>query len=225
MARLAFIALLLTLVLTACKGESNRQTPTATSANPTSSPTAGAASTPVAVPATAPATNISLPLGFSASVIATGFFRPTSLALAEDGSIYVSQRHGNVQRLTDADSDGVFESSKTFAETSGEITGILAAPGNGLYVSATGTLLLVQDTDGDGVSDSSREIVSNLPHGRHQNNGLVLGADGYLYLTNGSTCDDCDEADEHSATILRVSQGGSDLTVFATGLRNPYDLT
>ena len=138
--------------------------------------------------------------------------------------LFVSERHGIVKRIVDPDRDGVFASSTTFARTSGDITGILAAPDGGLYVSNTGSLLLVRDEDGDGTVDSSEEIVSGLPSGRHQNNGLVLGPDGNLYLTVGSTCDECDEEDERSATILQMGADGSNLRVFASGLRNPYDL-
>jgi glucose/arabinose dehydrogenase len=53
---------------------------------------------------------------------------------------------------------------------------------------------------------------------------MVFGADGKLYLTNGSTCDDCVEGDERSATILQANADGSGLRVYARGLRNPYDL-
>src|SRR3972149_10374516 len=44
-------------------------------------------------------------------------------------------------------------------------------------------------------------------------------------MTNGSTCNDCREADPRSAAILRLNPDGSGLEVFARGLRNPYDLT
>ena len=223
--------LLLSLALYACGDGSGPDEPPSASPTAVNTFTPGTSASPgavtpspIQVPAIEPATNISLPDGFAAYAIATGFFRPTSIALAGDGTLYISERHGSVKRLVDADGDGVFESSVTFAETSGEITGLLPAPNGGLFISATGALLLVQDTDGDGSADSSVEIVPDLPHGLHQNNGLVFGPDGRLYLTNGSTCDDCNDADERSATILQVNPDGSDLRVFVSGLRNPYDL-
>ncbi len=222
MARAAVAGLLIGLALAACGGGSDGAPPTSTP--PIAVETATPAASPAAIPETGPAANISLPDGFAAYAIATGFFRPTSIALADDGTLYISQRHGAVQRITDADADGLYESSMTFVETSGEITGVLAAPDGGLYVSSTGALLLVHDTDGDGAADSSDEIISDLPHGLHQNNGLVLGADGKLYLTNGTTCDDCDEADDRSGAILQANPDGRDVRIFATGLRNPYDL-
>ena len=228
MARAAVATILLTFTLSACGGGSDGQTPVstppATTETKTLEPTPNVSSTPVAVPHTEPAANITLPPGFSAYVIATGFFRPTSIALAGDGTVYVSERHGRVERIADADGDGVFESTAMFLETSGEITGVLAARDGGLLVSTTGALLLARDTDGDGTADSSAEVVPGLPHGLHQNNGVVYGPDGKLYVTNGSTCDECDEADERSGAILQANPDGSSLRVFATGLRNPYDL-
>ncbi len=234
---LASLGLVLFLALSAC-GSGSVPDETSPSASPVSlnTFTPGASASPgavtpspspapVQVPAIAPAANISLPPGFAAYPIATGFFRPTSIAIAGDGTLYISERHGSVERIVDADGDGVFESSVTFARTDGEITGLLPAPDGGLYISATGALLLARDADGDGSADSSVEIVPDLPHGLHQNNGLVLGPDGKLYLTNGTTCDDCEETDERSGTILQANPDGSGLRIFAAGLRNPYDLT
>jgi glucose/arabinose dehydrogenase len=67
-------------------------------------------------------------------------------------------------------------------------------------------------------------IVTGLPFGLHQQNGVAIGPDDRVYFGGGSTCDVCVENDSRSATILRVKRDASDLEVFATGLRNPYGL-
>ncbi|MEX0787002.1 MAG: PQQ-dependent sugar dehydrogenase [Dehalococcoidia bacterium] len=226
----------LTLLLAACGGGGDADpTPTAPLADtPASVPTvvdSTATPPPVAIPNTEPAANITLPDGFAAYAIADGIFRPTSLALAPDGTLYVATRHDGVFRLVDADGDGVFEERPRFTEGFDETTGAAFSPDGVLHVSSRGRVTAFSDTDGDTVADASDEIVSGLPNGRHQNNGIAFGPDGRLYITNGSTCDDTasdcpasGERDELSATILVANADGSGLQVYATGLRNPYDL-
>jgi len=170
------------------------------------------------------ASGISLPPGFTAFTIAEGFSRPTSVAVGPGGELYVSQRHGPVHRLFDSTGDGVFERKTTLVSGLAELTGIAVAADGTVYVSSTGRVSTVRDTNGDGVGDSTRHIITGLPSGRHQNNGMAFGPDGKLYLTNGSTCDDCAEANQLSATILQANRDGSGRRVFARGLRNPYDL-
>ena len=70
----------------------------------------------------------------------------------------------------------------------------------------------------------ARAILAGLPYGRHQQDNVVVGPDGRLYLGSGSTCDVCGERDPRSAAILSVRTDGSDLRVFARGLRNPFGL-
>ena len=234
--------LVVALLLVACDGTKGGPdaTPTPTR-EPTQTPTVAPATTKTplptqtpAIPDASPSTALDLPDGFTAYAIANGFYRATSIALAADGTIYVSERHGSVYRLADDDGDGVFEQRVRFAggaatrlvhEDTDAVTGIVFAPDGSLYVAATGRVVAVSDTDGDGVGDATRDVIGDLPTGLHQNNGMVFGPDGRLYTTNGSTCDQgCDEADERSATILQSNVDGSDLRVYAHGLRNTYDL-
>ncbi len=168
---------------------------------------------------------IDLPDGFAAFAVADGLEMPTSLAVGPGGSVYVSQFAGPVFRLVDADGDGVFEDKVEYATDLVLINGIAFAPDGALYVSTAGSVTIIRDTDGDGASDEREEIITGLPVGAHWNNGLAFGPDGLLYITNGSTCNECTEVDPQSATILRANPDGSDLQVFATGLRNSYDLT
>ena len=198
-------------------------TPTTTVTN---TPAAAATETPrpPAIPSATPATELTLPPGFTAYTVATGFSSPTSIALAPDGGIYVSEEGGNVYRLVDADSDGVFDDRTTFASGFDELTGLVFAQDGTLYASSRGKVTTLRDSDGDGVADQQDDIITGLPVGRHQNDGLVFGPDGKLYVSLGSTCDDCNESDPLSATILQANHDGSGLRVYAKGLRNPYDL-
>jgi glucose/arabinose dehydrogenase len=229
MPRILVFALVVTIVLTvACGGDNETPEPTppaVVTQLPTAASTPSPGETPAAhVPNVAPSSDIKLPAGFAAYPIATGFLRATSVAPAPGGAIYVSDRNGNVYRLVDANGDGVFEGNSLFTFGARTITGIMVAPDGTLYVASTGKISTVRDTNGDGSSDAVKDIISGLPTGRHQNNGMAIGPDGKLYITNGSTCDDCLEKDERSATIMQSNLDGSGLRVYAKGLRNPYDI-
>lgn len=166
-----------------------------------------------------------MPDGFAAFLVADDLSSPTSLAVDNEGPVYVSELGGTVWRLRDEDGDGAFEARDRFVQVEPGITGIALAPDGALYVSHTGRITAARDLDGDGRAEDVREVLSGLPSGRHQNNGLAFGPDGRLYMTNGSTCNECQEADLRSAAILRLNADGTGLEVFARGLRNPYDLT
>lgn len=213
-------------LLVACGGGGGapEATPTPPAATDTPAPTASPTSPAIRVPDTPPATEVTLPPGFTAYELARDFFRPTSIAIAPNGDVYVSQRHSGIFRMVDADGDGVFESRVEFSEGFDETTGLLFAADGTLYVSSRRKVTTMRDTDGDGTADERTDIITGLPVGRHQNDGLVFGPDGKLYISLGSTCDDCVDRDPLSASILQANPDGTALRVYASGLRNPYDM-
>jgi glucose/arabinose dehydrogenase len=93
-----------------------------------------------------------------------------------------------------------------------------------VYLSYQGAVVVLTDTDGDDRADMERILVDDLPVGKHQNNNLEFGLDGRLYIGVGSACDACEHADPRSATILRFNVETRESEVFATRLRNPYDI-
>jgi glucose/arabinose dehydrogenase len=83
----------------------------------------------------------------------------------------------------------------------------------------------MSDSDGDGVAGDIRTVVGQLPaQGLHQNNSMVMGSDGLLYFTMGSSTNNGPEPNPLNGTILRVSPAGGTPEIFASGFRNPFDL-
>ncbi len=119
--------------------------------------------------------------------------------------------------------------------------GIVAQPGtNAFYVTARiapmsgGALWRIPETGG-----IVEPVFSDLPCCYqlidNQPNGLIFGNDGYLYMGVGSLTDRTEplagraqgyqEVQPYEASILRVQPHTGEITEFATGIRNPFDIT
>jgi glucose/arabinose dehydrogenase len=159
---------------------------------------------------------LQVPKGFVAEVYASGLQRPTALAFGPDGLLYATQEQGEIVAVGRG-------SSKPRVLARGFETPLgLAWVGSTLYVSAQGYVSRLNVRGRRVVS--RRKIVRGLPFGRHQQDTVVLGPDGRLYLGSGTTCDVCKEKDRRSGAILSFRPDGTDLRVVARGLRNPFGL-
>jgi glucose/arabinose dehydrogenase len=138
------------------------------------------------------------------------------MAFGSDGRLYVTEEVGDVVVVR----PGVSQ-PKRFARGFDSPLG-LAFVGSTLYVSGRGTIYSVEG----GTREHARPhvLVRGLPYGLHQQDNIVAGHDGRLYFGSGSTCDRCEESDPRSAAILSIRPDGSDIRVWATGLRNPFGL-
>ena len=184
--------------------------------------------TPTLIP-TIPASTVELsgaevPPGFSLIKFAD-LYRPTAFAFDDEGRMYVTSQDGNVYVLRDNDKDGRADARSTFATGYYFPVGVAVhIPSGDVYVSYQGAITVLSDTDKDERADKERIFADNLPTGKHQNDNLKFGPDGKLYIGVGSACDACDDPDPRSATILRFDIATGSSEIYATGMRNPYDL-
>jgi glucose/arabinose dehydrogenase len=66
-----------------------------------------------------------------------------------------------------------------------------------------------------------QRILTRLTHdGFHQTKTVGFGPDGWLYLSQGSSCNFCIEKDTRRATMMRMRPDGTGAEIYATGLRN-----
>jgi glucose/arabinose dehydrogenase len=162
--------------------------------------------------AAALAAAIHVPHGYQVTTFASGLEHPTALSFGPGRRLYVSEDVGKIVSVSRGD-----VRPRTFASGLTVPLGLLWR-GQTLYVSESGRVDKLSRTG------KRRTIVSGLPFGLHQQDAIVAGPDGRLYLGSGSTCDSCRETDPRSAAILSFRSDGSDLRVVASGLRNPYGL-
>ncbi len=149
-----------------------------------------------------------------------------------------SVEHERVRRLVDRDGDGRADDSTIFADgfndpAAGIGAGVLARKGD-VWYACIPWLWKLRDNDGDGRADR-RELlhqgygvhVGFLGHDLH---GLRFGPDGRLYFSIGdrgfnvTTLDNRNLAVPDTGSVLRCNPDGTELEVFASGLRNPQEL-
>jgi putative membrane-bound dehydrogenase-like protein len=150
--------------------------------------------------------------------------KPTAIDVGPAGEVYVASIEGQIWLMYDDDQDGHADRTQEFANGLRQPEGLAVSPA-GLYVSEIDRVSLLVDVDKDGKSDRKDLIVGGLPgetYSFHQSSGLTFGPDGRLYLGVGATTDHRPEQHPLAARILTFNPDGSDLRVYATGLRNPF---
>lgn len=161
---------------------------------------------------------LQVPEGFTVPKFADGLEKPRIIAVADDGTVYVSRRDpGDVLMLTDGNRDGQVDRGEVVAEWPG-LHGI-AIDGDRMYLAAV-TDVFVTDIRDDGTLGELRTIDDLPDGGQHPNWTLAIGPDDRLYITVGSTCNAYQEINPENTTILRADQDGRNRAVFASGLRN-----
>ncbi len=91
-----------------------------------------------------------------------------------------------------------------------------------LYIAETDAIGRVKfDHQSGTLAGEYERIVTGLPAGgNHWKKTLRFGPDGLMYVSMGSSCNVCIEADERRAAMVRYQPDGSGEEIFARGLRN-----
>lgn len=163
---------------------------------------------------------LQLPPGFQISVFAKDLGNPRNLAIAPDGTVYVTRREqGDVIALQDTNRDGRADRVRTVASGLKYVNGITINRDRLYFV--TDRELYSTDLRPDGITGQPRMLINDLPDaGQHPNRTIAFGPDGMLYISVGSTCNACKETNPESATILRAQPDGRNRSIYAKGLRN-----
>ncbi|MBI2956950.1 MAG: sorbosone dehydrogenase family protein [Acidobacteria bacterium] len=186
-----------------------------------------------------------MPVGFELTVFAEGVGRARFMAFGPDGVLYVGSNSDKVYALPDRNRDARADEVIVFA--SGLHTPHSVAWRDGwLYVGETHRVIRLRDTDGDLRADETQVVVGDLPAGEmHFTRTVGFGPasakapagqpDGALYVSVGSSCNVCREADERRAAILRLpaealAKAGFNpdsfkMEIFSRGLRNAVGFT
>ena len=143
-----------------------------------------------------------------------------------------SMKHSadRITLLRDANHDGVPEVRETLLSHLNQPFGMLVL-GNWFYVANTDGLWRFPYTPGQtNISEKGNKIV-DLPagkHNRHWTRNLIANADGskiYIAVGSGSNVAEYGMANELlRADILEINPDGTDLRVYASGLRNPVGM-
>ena len=160
-----------------------------------------------------------VPAGFTVSEWAQAQ-GPRFMALAPDGAVYVSRPGSRiVERLQDKDGDGRAESRTTVLSGLNYPHGVAIKDG-WLYVANLDHLVrtrLANDGSATGALDTLARYTGG---GGHRTRTVIVGPDGGLYVSIGSSCNVCIEKAADRATVMRYDADGKNGRVFARGLRN-----
>lgn len=166
---------------------------------------------------------ISLPKGFQISIYADNVNNARSMCLGENGTLFVGTRsRGDVYALVDRDQDYQADTMYVLAEDRFRPNGVAFRDGS-LYlaevnkISRWDSIEYKLDNPGPPILING-DFPSETHHGWKY---ISFGPDDKLYIPVGAPCNVCNrEDDPRFASIMRMAPDGTDLEVFAHGVRN-----
>jgi glucose/arabinose dehydrogenase len=168
---------------------------------------------------------LTLPFGFNLGIFMDlkGAF-PRALAFDEAGRLFASvPSKGKIVAIPDEDGDGKGDKIVEVMTGLDRPHGI-ALEGGSIYVAETDKVIRASynpETFTVGIP----QTLFDLPGGGRHFTRTIRISNGKLYTSVGSSCDACVEEEPFRASVLVSNLDGSDLRVFAKGLRNTVFFT
>ncbi len=183
-----------------------------------------------------------VPSGFKVELYASELDNPRLLQTAPNGDLFLAESGpGKILIFRGISSDGKPEQTSEFATGFNRPFGIAFYPPGPdpkyIYIGNTDSVVRIPYQNGDLKARSKPEtVIAKIPSGNervggggHWTRNLAFSQDGNkLYVSVGSRTNvtniDKDSSEYHRANILVARPDGSDLQVYASGIRNPVGL-
>ncbi len=167
---------------------------------------------------------LTLPPGFSIEVYAADVPNARQMALSPNGTLFVSTRRaGNVYAVVDDDGDQSADRVLTLDSGLNMPNGVAFRDG-ALYVAEVNRVWRYDDIEANLESPPEPVLVNDsFPSDRaHGWKFIAFGPDDRLYVPVGAPCNVCDHEEEAPiySTITSMNPDGSDLQIYAHGIRN-----
>jgi putative membrane-bound dehydrogenase-like protein len=191
--------------------------------------------------------NVQAPPEFEATLFAAPpqVSYPVAIAATPDGQVYVAVDEqgslgrtpggGKILLLKDRDFDGDADTTTEFCKVE-HPRGVCYQRG-AVWVMHPPDLSVFHDDSGDGVADRKETLVTGLTTnqiadrgGDHTTNCVRMGIDGWLYIGVGdygiklATGKDGKKISLRGGGVVRVRPDGTEMEIYCSGLRNPFDL-
>lgn len=155
-----------------------------------------------------------------------------------DKAVDYTKQDDRIRLLEDTDGDGKADKATVYSDRYNQIedgtgAGILFHRGDVFYTNIP-HLWKLRDTNNDGKADERVSLSSGygvkFAFRGHDMHGLIMGPDGKVYYSIGDrglnvkTPDGKQLINVSSGAVIRCNPDGSELELFATGLRNPQEL-
>jgi len=157
------------------------------------------------------------------------------IGVDEQGSLGKEKGKGKIIRAIDKNNDGIADEFQVFANVD-HPRGIIYFPGK-LWVLHPPFLTLFEDSNLDGKPESQKTLLSGISTEQvfkrgadHTTNNIQLGIDGWIYIAVGdfgfseAKGTDGKVLSRRGGGIARVRPDGTNLEIYAWGLRNVLDV-